>query len=947
MFRGLKICSAWLLVLLFSGSLWAQPIATGSRSAVIDAYSNVYVPAHNVPPDWNGGSGATCPTAGSTSLAYQQATIDTVNFYRNMAGLDSVNLITDSTATLRARLAAQYWGLNPTTTDPHHPTSSGNCYSLNALAGASTSNLSLGWGTPISAVIKNSTGPGAIDGYIDDSGANNESVLGHRRWILYTQQTGVASGDIADPALGWAANSLRLWAYDSSDPSAATFQSNTPNRKWVAWPSPNFVPYQVMPPTGHWTIGYPGANFSAATVTMTRSDGSAVPLAKTTVLSFNPSYATYGDNTLSFDPSGLAFAQGSPDTSYKIVVSGVTGASAASYCYTVTVFDPTVSAPSDTAPDLCGGVSSAQTPTISGQPAGASYNQGAAATALSVTASVTDGGTLSYQWYRNTVNSTTGGTLISGATGGSYTPSTATVGTVYYYVVVTNTLSGYHATNTSTTAAVAVATAPTYGISLNRSGTHDFGAATVGYAAPPTALAVTVTNTGNQPTGALTVALSGANAGSFTLSSTNIASIAVGGTGSFTVRPNAGLAAGTYNATVTVSGGSVTSQTFNVSFTVNPPAPTYGISLNRSGTYGFGAATVGYATPPAALAVTVTNTGNQPTGALTVALSGANAGSFTLSSASIASIAVGGTGSFTVRPNAGLAAGTYTATVTVSGGSVTPQTFNVSFTVNAVPPTYGISLDQTGTYTMPTEAPGYAAPPSLAVAVDNTGNTVTGVLTVALSGANAGSFTLSSASLASIAVGGTGSFTVAAKPGLTEGTYTATVTVSNGSVGTHSFNVSFKVAPPYRIAASQTGTYNFPGAAPGYTGTPMPLTVQVTNTGTQPTGALTVTLSGPNAGDFTVTPANIASLAAGGTGSFTVGPNAGLAEGTYSATVTVAGPNGVIAIFSVSFIVSPPLPPPTAGAAAVPTLNEWALALLAALLLAGASLSARAARRRS
>ena len=38
---------------------------------------------------------------------------------------------------------------------------------------------------------------------------------------------------------------------------------------------------------------------------------------------------------------------------------------------------------------------------------------------------------------------------------------------------------------------------------------------------------------------------------------------------------------------------------------------------------------------------------------------------------------------FRVRVVDGLAAGTYTATVTVSGVNLTPQSFNVSFTANA------------------------------------------------------------------------------------------------------------------------------------------------------------------------------------------------------------------------------------------------------------------------
>jgi uncharacterized protein (TIGR02145 family) len=57
--------------------------------------------------------------------------------------------------------------------------------------------------------------------------------------------------------------------------------------------------------------------------------------------------------------------------------------------------------------------------------------------ALSVSAS---GSTpISYQWFSNTTRSNTGGALIPGATNSAYTPSSATVGTLYYYCVVTNT----------------------------------------------------------------------------------------------------------------------------------------------------------------------------------------------------------------------------------------------------------------------------------------------------------------------------------------------------------------------------------------------------------------------------------------------------------------------------------------------------------------------------
>ena len=59
-------------------------------------------------------------------------------------------------------------------------------------------------------------------------------------------------------------------------------------------------------------------------------------------------------------------------------------------------------------------------------------------TAQNLVSTATGQGTLSYQWYSNTTNSTTGGTLITGATSATYTPPASSVGTTYYYVVVSD-----------------------------------------------------------------------------------------------------------------------------------------------------------------------------------------------------------------------------------------------------------------------------------------------------------------------------------------------------------------------------------------------------------------------------------------------------------------------------------------------------------------------------
>jgi len=101
----------------------------------------------------------------------------------------------------------------------------------------------------------------------------------------------------------------------------------------------------------------------------------------------------------------------------------------------------------------------AEIPVINTQPTGATYAHNATAAPLFVAvAPVTDGGTFSYQWFRNNTPSNTGGTSVG--TGTTFTPPTDTIGTLYYYVVVTNTNTSVNgsqtATETSNTAAVVV-----------------------------------------------------------------------------------------------------------------------------------------------------------------------------------------------------------------------------------------------------------------------------------------------------------------------------------------------------------------------------------------------------------------------------------------------------------------------------------------------------------
>jgi len=137
-----------------------------------------------------------------------------------------------------------------------------------------------------------------------------------------------------------------------------------------------------------------------------------------------------------------------------------------------------------------------------------------------------------------------------------------------------------------------------HGISLSigsediTSKTHHFPNVTFGYAASPAAQTITVTNIGDNPTGAMSIELT--NSEKFTLSTTTLSSINPGGTTTFTIVPKTGLINGHHSSTVTVKSDEVEAA-FIASFNVNsgvitinthpvsPSAFTYGnISGNLS-----------------------------------------------------------------------------------------------------------------------------------------------------------------------------------------------------------------------------------------------------------------------------------------------------------------------------------------------------------------------------
>ena len=113
--------------------------------------------------------------------------------------------------------------------------------------------------------------------------------------------------------------------------------------------------------------------------------------------------------------------------------------------------------------------------------------------------------------------------------------------------------------------------APSYGISASPE-TLNFGSETVDYEAAPAAQTVTVTNTGNQN---VTVTLPTSTNYTITAGTEftgNTANLTPSGTATFTVQPNTGLAVGSHNATLSISGSNDTSASVELSFAVTEAA---------------------------------------------------------------------------------------------------------------------------------------------------------------------------------------------------------------------------------------------------------------------------------------------------------------------------------------------------------------------------------------
>jgi uncharacterized protein YkwD len=279
----------------------AHTIDRSSRAAVVDAYVNRLFPTRAVDPGWTG-STATC-TVGTESVASKRATLQAVNYYRAMAGLQPVSF----DEALNTKALASALMMHAGNRLSHTPDAAWPCYNAAGAEAANRSNLGLGY----------PTGGATVVGYMADRGVTS---VGHRLWILHPGLTTMGTGSTGR------ANSL--WVVPGG---RTTTPPGTP--AWATWPTAGWFPWADAPTTGAtatqgptalalWSAGstvHPNADYSAATVTAT-ADGE--PLSVTVV---NRAASVGSGRSIVFNaarPGGAAFDT-TRDGTVTVTVSGV------------------------------------------------------------------------------------------------------------------------------------------------------------------------------------------------------------------------------------------------------------------------------------------------------------------------------------------------------------------------------------------------------------------------------------------------------------------------------------------------------------------------------------------------------------------------------------------------------------------------------------------------
>ncbi len=276
------------------------------RADVVAFFHRFYAASDGVAVGWDGNEAACTP--GTSSSAFKEAILRRINFFRAMAGVPA-DIVFDSALSAKCQdMALMIVAENRSS---HFPDSSWTCYTADGAEAAGKSNLFYLFGsqTPSATSI--------VDGFIQDPGDGNFAV-GHRRWLLYPRQQVMGSGT-AQTAQD-SANVIWVIGDFASGPKVRS-----------PWPPAGFVPYQLVFP--RWSFSFPDADFSAASVTMSRN-GQPVSLALETLSQ------GFGDNTIVWVPN-IVYEAPSSDVAYEVQITGVLiNGSPQDFSYTVVLINP-------------------------------------------------------------------------------------------------------------------------------------------------------------------------------------------------------------------------------------------------------------------------------------------------------------------------------------------------------------------------------------------------------------------------------------------------------------------------------------------------------------------------------------------------------------------------------------------------------------------------------
>jgi uncharacterized protein YkwD len=287
---------------------------TSAKDQARKDYQEMYVASGVANFTWNGNTGS-C-NAGTLSQDVLDKALLRIKYFRKVAGVPNDKITME--ADLSAKCQDNALMIKANNALSHNPPSTWSCFTAGGAEAAQNGNIAFG-----GSDVQN------ISQWVEDEGSNNTEV-GHRRWILFSNATKFGFGCTQNSGTLWVINSINDFSLPAGTP------------EFIAWPAKGYVPRQVVYP--RWSFSVPmgshpfQVDFTNATVTMKNAAGETVNLQIESRTAISNSYA--GDNSIVWKPTGINLGS-TDDQKYTVSISGVkVNGATKSYEYDVTIFNP-------------------------------------------------------------------------------------------------------------------------------------------------------------------------------------------------------------------------------------------------------------------------------------------------------------------------------------------------------------------------------------------------------------------------------------------------------------------------------------------------------------------------------------------------------------------------------------------------------------------------------